>query len=166
MSAGPRGLNTGRTRSGRSACGISSESCSVRPKHKDGADISPAGAHPSGLLGEEPKGRPGNLLPLLAQMAIGRVKSDLKIFGNDFPTPYVWDPSSGEKCLWQRRNMRARLPPRNGPRQGACSCAGRPGTIDLITRREHFLVSRLEGGRIFPGVQLGQRKGNERVEHD
>lgn len=51
---------------------------------------SPAGAHPSGRLGEEPKGRPGNLLPLLAQIAAGREKTDLKIFGNDYPTPYVF----------------------------------------------------------------------------
>jgi len=50
---------------------------------------SPAGAYPSGKLGEEPRGKPGNLLPLLAQIAIGREKSDLKIFGNDYPTPYV-----------------------------------------------------------------------------
>jgi hypothetical protein len=51
---------------------------------------SPAGAHPSGLIGEDPRGRPGNLLPLLAHMAIGRVKeSTLKVFGNDYPTPSV-----------------------------------------------------------------------------
>ena len=54
---------------------------------------SPAGAYPSGKLGEEPRGKPGNLLPLLAQIAIGREKSDLKIFGNDYPTPYVFPPS-------------------------------------------------------------------------
>jgi len=48
---------------------------------------SPAGAYPSGKLGEEPRGKPGNLLPLLAQIAIGREKSDLKIFGDDYPTP-------------------------------------------------------------------------------
>lgn len=46
---------------------------------------SPAGAHPSGKLGEEPRGKPGNLLPLLAQIAVGREKSDLKVFGNDYP---------------------------------------------------------------------------------
>ncbi|KAF7969001.1 hypothetical protein HWV62_28666 [Athelia sp. TMB] len=47
----------------------------------------PAGAHPSGLIGEDPRGRPGNLLPLLAHMAIGRVKeTTLKVFGNDYPT--------------------------------------------------------------------------------
>ncbi|KAK4688277.1 UDP-glucose 4-epimerase, partial [Tremellales sp. Uapishka_1] len=49
--------------------------------------FNPAGAHKSGRLGEEPKGKPGNLLPLLAQMAVGREKSELKVFGDDFPTP-------------------------------------------------------------------------------
>ncbi|KAJ7597722.1 THO complex subunit 1 transcription elongation factor-domain-containing protein [Mycena floridula] len=49
--------------------------------------FNPAGAHPSGEIGEDPKGRPGNLLPLLAQMAGGRVKDPvLKVFGNDYPT--------------------------------------------------------------------------------
>jgi UDP-glucose 4-epimerase len=48
---------------------------------------SPAGAHPSGSIGEDPKGRPGNLLPLLAQIAGGRLKDPtLKVFGNDYPT--------------------------------------------------------------------------------
>jgi UDP-glucose 4-epimerase len=55
--------------------------------------FSPAGAHPSGKIGEDPRGRPGNLLPLLAHMAVGRVKEDtLKVFGNDYPTPYVFSP--------------------------------------------------------------------------
>ncbi|KAK8850370.1 UDP-glucose 4-epimerase GalE [Kwoniella newhampshirensis] len=49
--------------------------------------FNPAGAHPSGKLGEEPRGKPGNLLPLLAQIASGREKSQLKVFGTDFPTP-------------------------------------------------------------------------------
>jgi len=49
--------------------------------------FNPAGAHPSGLIGEDPRGRPGNLLPLLSQMAIGRIKEDtLFVFGNDYPT--------------------------------------------------------------------------------
>jgi len=50
--------------------------------------FNPAGAHPSGQIGEHPKGRPGNLLPLLAHMAIGRVDAKtLQVFGNDYPTP-------------------------------------------------------------------------------
>ena len=47
--------------------------------------FNPAGAFPSGKLGEEPRGKPGNLLPLLAQMASGRDKSALKVFGDDYP---------------------------------------------------------------------------------
>ncbi|KAF8131614.1 THO complex subunit 1 transcription elongation factor-domain-containing protein [Boletus edulis] len=50
--------------------------------------FNPAGAHPSGLIGEDPCGRPGNLLPLLAHIAVGRVDlSTFKVFGNDYPTP-------------------------------------------------------------------------------
>lgn len=50
--------------------------------------FNPAGAHPSGQIGEDPRGRPGNLLPLLAHMAVGRVKdATLKVFANDYPTP-------------------------------------------------------------------------------
>lgn len=53
--------------------------------------FNPAGAHPSGLIGEDPRGRPGNLLPLLAHMAVGRVKeSTLQVFGDDYPTPCVF----------------------------------------------------------------------------
>ena len=50
--------------------------------------FNPAGAHPSGLIGEDPVGKPGNLLPLLAQIAVGKMPKDaLKVFGNDYPTP-------------------------------------------------------------------------------
>lgn len=49
--------------------------------------FNPAGAHPSGEIGEDPKGKPGNLLPLLAQMAVGKYAGELQIFGNDYPTP-------------------------------------------------------------------------------
>jgi len=50
--------------------------------------FNPAGAHPSGLIGEDPQGRPGNLLPLLAHMAVGRIADPvLKVFGNDYATP-------------------------------------------------------------------------------
>ncbi|KAI8393308.1 UDP-glucose 4-epimerase [Radiomyces spectabilis] len=47
--------------------------------------FNPAGAHPSGILGENPLGIPNNLMPFLAQVAIGR-REYLSVFGNDFPT--------------------------------------------------------------------------------
>ncbi|MFI8230255.1 UDP-glucose 4-epimerase GalE [Streptomyces sp. NPDC085900] len=45
----------------------------------------PAGAHPSGLLGEDPRAAPENLIPSLAQVAIGR-RERLRVFGTDYPT--------------------------------------------------------------------------------
>jgi UDP-glucose 4-epimerase len=48
--------------------------------------FNPVGAHPSGLIGEDPQGVPANLMPFLAQVAVGR-RPVLKIFGNDYPTP-------------------------------------------------------------------------------
>ncbi|KAI3404926.1 GAL10 [Candida oxycetoniae] len=45
--------------------------------------FNPIGAHPSGLLGEDPLGIPNNLLPYLAQVAIGR-REKLSVFGNDY----------------------------------------------------------------------------------
>lgn len=48
--------------------------------------FNPAGAHPSGWIGEDPAGTPNNLMPFIAQVAIGR-RSALQVFGNDYPTP-------------------------------------------------------------------------------
>lgn len=48
--------------------------------------FNPVGAHPSGLMGEDPQGIPNNLMPFIAQVAVGRRES-LSIFGNDYETP-------------------------------------------------------------------------------
>ncbi|VVN78596.1 UDP-glucose 4-epimerase GalE [Pseudomonas fluorescens] len=47
--------------------------------------FNPIGAHESGLIGEDPNGRPNNLLPCLTQVAIGRIP-ELTVFGSDYPT--------------------------------------------------------------------------------
>jgi len=47
--------------------------------------FNPIGAHPSGLIGENPKGTPNNLLPFVAQVAIGE-QDKLSVFGNDYDT--------------------------------------------------------------------------------
>lgn len=47
--------------------------------------FNPIGAHPSGLIGEDPQGIPNNLMPFIAQVAVGRLP-ELAIFGNDYPT--------------------------------------------------------------------------------
>ena len=48
--------------------------------------FNPVGAHPSGRIGEDPNGIPNNLLPYIAQVAVGKL-SELPVFGNDYPTP-------------------------------------------------------------------------------
>ena len=47
--------------------------------------FNPIGAHESGLIGEDPKGIPNNLVPYIAQVAVGKLKC-LGVFGNDYPT--------------------------------------------------------------------------------
>jgi len=48
--------------------------------------FNPVGAHPSGRIGEDPNGIPNNLMPYVAQVAVGQLPR-LRVFGNDYPTP-------------------------------------------------------------------------------
>lgn len=48
--------------------------------------FNPIGAHKSGMIGEDPKGIPNNLLPFVAQVAVGK-REALGVFGNDYDTP-------------------------------------------------------------------------------
>lgn len=48
--------------------------------------FNPIGAHESGRIGEDPQGIPNNLMPFIAQVAVGK-QERLKVFGNDYPTP-------------------------------------------------------------------------------
>ena len=48
--------------------------------------FNPIGAHESGMIGEDPRGIPNNLMPYITQVAIGR-REKLSVYGNDYPTP-------------------------------------------------------------------------------
>lgn len=48
--------------------------------------FNPIGAHPSGLIGEDPKGIPNNLVPYIAKVSVGKLEK-LGVFGNDYDTP-------------------------------------------------------------------------------
>ena len=48
--------------------------------------FNPVGAHPSGLIGEDPRGVPNNLMPYVAQVAVGK-RPHLNVFGQDYDTP-------------------------------------------------------------------------------
>ena len=68
--------------------------------------FNPIGAHPSGLIGEDPNGIPNNLVPYVAQVAVGKLEA-VQVFGNDYPTPdgtgvrdyiHVVDLARGHVC--------------------------------------------------------------------
>ena len=48
--------------------------------------FNPVGAHESGAIGEDPRGMPNNLMPYVAQVAVGK-RARLQVFGDDYPTP-------------------------------------------------------------------------------
>ena len=48
--------------------------------------FNPIGAHPSGLIGEDPSGTPNNLMPYITRVAVGKLEK-LHVFGNDYDTP-------------------------------------------------------------------------------
>jgi len=72
--------------------------------------FNPVGAHESGLIGEDPQGIPNNLMPFVAQVAIGR-REFLNVWGNDYQTPdgtgvrdyiHVVDLALGHLCALER----------------------------------------------------------------
>lgn len=72
--------------------------------------FNPVGAHESGLIGEDPRGIPNNLMPYVAQVAIGQ-RPRLQVFGDDYPTPdgtgvrdyiHVLDLADGHVAALQR----------------------------------------------------------------
>ena len=72
--------------------------------------FNPVGAHESGRIGEDPRGTPNNLMPYVAQVAVGR-RSKLSVFGNDYATPdgtgvrdyiHVSDLAEGHVAALQR----------------------------------------------------------------
>jgi UDP-glucose 4-epimerase len=78
--------------------------------------FNPIGAHPSGRIGEDPRGVPNNLLPYVAQVAVGR-RPRLRVWGRDYATPdgtgvrdyiHVMDLAQGHVAALQYLERRAR----------------------------------------------------------
>lgn len=79
--------------------------------------FNPVGAHPSGLMGEDPQGIPNNLMPYIAQVAVGR-REKLSVYGNDYPTPdgtgvrdyiHVMDLADGHLAALTRVGLKSGL---------------------------------------------------------
>jgi UDP-glucose 4-epimerase len=78
--------------------------------------FNPVGAHPSGQIGEDPRGIPNNLMPFISQVACG-VRNQLSVFGNDYPTPdgtgvrdyiHVMDLARGHLAALQRLALKTK----------------------------------------------------------
>ncbi len=118
--------------------------------------FNPVGGHPSGLIGEDPKGVPNNLMPYVAKVAAG-VFPRLKIFGGDYPTPdgtcirdfiHVVDLAVGHVAALDK-------------------CADLPGvhTYNLGTGEGHSVLDVVrtyerETGRPVPYEIVGRRAGD------
>ncbi|MCD1145798.1 UDP-glucose 4-epimerase GalE [Kocuria sp. LUK] len=123
--------------------------------------FNPVGAHPSGRIGEDPTGVPNNLLPFIAQVAVGR-RPTLRVFGDDYPTPdgtgvrdyiHVVDLAEGHLRALDR-------------------ITGRPGvhTWNLGTGRGHSVLEvhaafERASGRTVPYEVVDRRPGDAAVSY-
>ena len=76
--------------------------------------FNPVGAHPSGRIGEDPQGIPNNLVPFIAQVAVGR-REKLMVFGADYDTPDGTCLRDYIHVVDLARRTRRRTQPRSGP---------------------------------------------------
>jgi UDP-glucose 4-epimerase len=115
--------------------------------------FNPAGAHASGLIGEDPRGTPNNLMPYITQVAIGK-RAHLAIYGNDYDTPdgtgvrdyiHVLDLAEGHVAalrhlLERRRSITANLGTGRGHSvlelvRAFEAASGRPVPCEIVARR-------------------------------
>ncbi|MDM0033343.1 UDP-glucose 4-epimerase GalE [Variovorax sp. J22P271] len=115
--------------------------------------FNPVGAHESGLIGEQPQGRPNNLMPFVSQVAVG-LRDKLAVHGGDYPTPdgtgvrdyvHVMDLAEGHVAALKHAESQAGLATLNlGTGRGASvldvvkaftRACGRPIAYEIGPRR-------------------------------
>lgn len=130
--------------------------------------FNPMGAHPSGLMGEDPLGIPNNLLPYLAQVAIGR-REKLFVFGNDYEgsrdgTPirdyiHVLDLAKGHIAALEKLEQVQKEQPVRSRKQGFVRewnlGTGRGSTVMEVIKSFSAAV-----GRDLPYEVVGRRAGD------
>jgi UDP-glucose 4-epimerase len=118
--------------------------------------FNPVGAHASGMIGEDPSGIPNNLMPYIAQVAVGRLKEQ-PVYGNDYPTP---DGTGVRDYIHVVDLARGHLAALNALRE-------RPGvlTVNLGTGRGYSVLELVRAfsaasGRPVPYRVVGRRPGD------
>lgn len=118
--------------------------------------FNPVGAHKSGQIGEDPRGMPNNIMPVISRVAVGRLP-ELQVYGNDYPTPdgtgirdyiHVVDLATG--------HLRALEHLRNKPGLGVYNLGNNRGysVLELIDAFERA------SGRTVPYRIVGRRPGD------
>ena len=92
--------------------------------------FNPVGAHPSGQIGEDPQGVPNNLMPFIAQVAVGR-REKLSVFGGDYPTA---DGTCERDYIHVEDLAAGHVAALDGPARFAGTAAHR-GTLELVRAR-------------------------------
>ncbi|MDE0217165.1 MAG: UDP-glucose 4-epimerase GalE [bacterium] len=119
--------------------------------------FNPVGAHPSGLIGEDPEGVPGNLMPYLLQVAVGR-RPMLPLYGTDYPTPdgtalrdyiHVMDLAEGHLAALEALESSA-------GQVHICNL----GTGRAASVREVIAAMREATGHLLPCEELERRPGD------
>ena len=95
--------------------------------------FNPVGAHVSGLIGEDPKGMPDNLMPYIAQVAVGR-RDFLRVFGGDYATP----DGSGVRDYIHVEDL----------------ASGHLAALDYLTKNEGLLTVNLGTGRGYSVLEM------------
>lgn len=123
--------------------------------------FNPVGAHVSGTIGEDPRGTPNNLMPFVAQVAVGAL-ARLRVFGGDYPTPdgtgvrdyvHVMDLASGHVAALRRLFDEA------PPEHGVVNLGTGRGYSVLEVVRAFEAASR----RSVPYDVVGRREGDAAV---
>lgn len=118
--------------------------------------FNPVGAHKSGRIGEDPKGVPNNLMPYIAQVAVGK-RDQLNVFGSDYPTPdgtgvrdyiHVMDLAAGHLAAL------ARLEQKNELLQVNLGTGKGYSVLDMAAAFEHA------SGRAVPYKLVARRPGD------
>ncbi len=122
--------------------------------------FNPVGAHPSGLIGEDPGGHPNNLMPYISQVAVGR-RERLSVFGSDYPTTdgtgvrdyiHVMDLAEGHLAALRYMEKAESLSPQ---RQEYKLNLSSPDSLSFPRRRESIpLIVNLGTGRGYSVLEM------------
>ena len=118
--------------------------------------FNPVGAHSSGLIGEDPNGVPSNLIPHIAQVAVGKLK-ELPVYGSDYPTP---DGTGVRDYIHVVDLARGHLAALNALREGSGVL-----TVNLGTGRGYSVLEVVRtfsaaSGKVVPYRIVGRRPGD------